>query len=99
MQGYTDVARARSRSPLGDAARGSRRNEERVSFRITRTAKASWQGTDSDGGGRLALGSGAFEWRYLLRARVEDVERATNPEELKARLRAHLPQRGIAVGR
>jgi osmotically inducible protein OsmC len=37
-----------------------------------------------DGGGRLSLGSGAFEGPFSLKARVEDVERATNPEELIA---------------
>jgi osmotically inducible protein OsmC len=53
-----------------------------VSFRVTRRADASWQGTVLDGGGRIALGSGAFEGPFTLKARVEDVERATNPEEL-----------------
>jgi osmotically inducible protein OsmC len=37
-----------------------------------------------EGGGRLELGSGAFEGPFTLRARVEEVERATNPEELIA---------------
>jgi osmotically inducible protein OsmC len=36
----------------------------------------------AEGGGRLALGSGAYEGPFNLKARVEDVERATNPEEL-----------------
>jgi osmotically inducible protein OsmC len=53
-----------------------------VSIRVTRNAQASWQGTVPDGGGRIALGSGAFEGPFTLKARVEDVERATNPEEL-----------------
>lgn len=53
-----------------------------MSVRVTRTAQASWQGTVADGGGRIGLGSGAFEGPFTLRARVEDVERATNPEEL-----------------
>jgi lipoyl-dependent peroxiredoxin len=53
-----------------------------VSFRVTRKAQASWQGTVPDGGGRISLGSGAFEGPFTLRARIEDVERATNPEEL-----------------
>jgi lipoyl-dependent peroxiredoxin len=55
-----------------------------LSFRVTRGSQASWQGTVSDGGGRIALGSGAYEGAFTLRARVEDVERATNPEELIA---------------
>jgi osmotically inducible protein OsmC len=53
-----------------------------MSFRVTRRAEASWQGTVPDGGGRIALGSGAFEGPFTLKARVEDVERSTNPEEL-----------------
>ena len=53
-----------------------------MSFRVTRSAEASWQGTVPDGGGRIALGSGAFEGPFTLKARVEDVERSTNPEEL-----------------
>jgi osmotically inducible protein OsmC len=53
-----------------------------MGFRVTRSAQASWQGTVSEGGGRLELGSGAFEGPFTLKARVEDVERATNPEEL-----------------
>jgi len=53
-----------------------------VSFRITRRAHASWQGTVADGDGRIELGSRAFEGPFSLRARTEEVERATNPEEL-----------------
>ena len=53
-----------------------------MSFRVVRTAQASWQGTVPEGGGRIGFGSGAFEGPFTLRARVEDVERATNPEEL-----------------
>ena len=53
-----------------------------MSVRVTRTAKASWQGDLADGGGRIGLGSGAYEGPFTLRARVEDVERSTNPEEL-----------------
>jgi lipoyl-dependent peroxiredoxin len=53
-----------------------------LGIRVTRSAEASWEGTVQEGGGRLALGSGAFEGPFTLRARVEDVDRATNPEEL-----------------
>lgn len=53
-----------------------------MGIRVTRTAQASWQGTVPEGGGRLAVGSGAYEGPFTLKARVEDVERATNPEEL-----------------
>jgi osmotically inducible protein OsmC len=53
-----------------------------MSVRVTRTAQASWQGDLTDGGGRIGVGSGAYEGPFTLRARVEDVERSTNPEEL-----------------
>lgn len=53
-----------------------------MSVRVTRRSEASWQGTVPDGGGRIALGSGAFEGPFTLKARVESVERGTNPEEL-----------------
>lgn len=55
-----------------------------MSFRVTRRSRASWTGTVAEGGGRLELGSGAFEGPFSLRARVDDVERASNPEELIA---------------
>jgi lipoyl-dependent peroxiredoxin len=58
--------------------------EENVSVRVTRRSQASWQGTVPEGGGRITLGSGAFDGPFTLRARVESVERATNPEELIA---------------
>ena len=53
-----------------------------MSFRITRTAQASWSGTVAEGGGRLGLGSGAFEGPFTLKARIEDGQRSANPEEL-----------------
>ncbi len=57
-----------------------------MAFRVVRTAQASWQGALPDGSGRIAVGSGAFDGPYSLRARVEarveDGARATNPEEL-----------------
>jgi osmotically inducible protein OsmC len=52
------------------------------SFKVTRTAQASWSGTVPEGGGRLALGSGAFEGPFTLRARVEEGVSGANPEEL-----------------
>ena len=55
-----------------------------MGFRVTRKAQASWQGNVEAGGGRLALGSGAFEGPYSLKARVEEGTAATNPEELIA---------------
>jgi lipoyl-dependent peroxiredoxin len=53
-----------------------------MSVRVTRTAKATWQGDLAQGGGRIGVGSGAYEGPFTLRARVDDVERSTNPEEL-----------------
>jgi lipoyl-dependent peroxiredoxin len=53
-----------------------------LGLRLTRTADASWSGTVPDGGGHIALGSGAFEGRFTLKARVEDGQPGTNPEEL-----------------
>jgi osmotically inducible protein OsmC len=53
-----------------------------MSIRVIRQAQASWQGTVPDGGGRLALGSGAFEGPFTLRARVEEGVHSANPEEL-----------------
>lgn len=55
-----------------------------MSVRVSRTAQASWQGTVPEGGGRISLGSGAYEGDFTLRARVEDVDHGTNPEELIA---------------
>jgi osmotically inducible protein OsmC len=55
-----------------------------LSVRVTRSAEVSWQGTVPDGGGTIAVASGAFQGPFTLRARVEDVERSTNPEELIA---------------
>ena len=59
-----------------------------VRVRVTRTAQASWQGDLGEGGGRIGVGSGAYEGPFTLRARVEDVERSTNPEELIAAAQA-----------
>jgi lipoyl-dependent peroxiredoxin len=53
-----------------------------LSFRVIRTAEATWQGTASEGNGRIEVGSGAFEGPYSLRARTEEGVHATNPEEL-----------------
>ena len=53
-----------------------------MAVKIVRSAQASWSGTVPDGGGRLALGSGAFEGPFTLRARVEDGQSGANPEEL-----------------
>ncbi len=48
---------------------------------IKRHATATWEGTVARGGGRLGLGSGAFDGPFTAKARVEDTD-GTNPEEL-----------------
>ena len=56
-----------------------------MSVRISRSAQASWQGTVPEGGGRIALDSGAYEGEFTLQNRVaEEVHNRTNPEELIA---------------
>ena len=55
-----------------------------MSVRVTRSAEVSWQGNVPDGGGTIAVASGALRGPFTLRARVEDVQRSTNPEELIA---------------
>ena len=47
----------------------------------TRTAHAEWDGSLSEGSGRMAFGSGAFEGPYSFKSRMEDGS-GTNPEEL-----------------
>jgi osmotically inducible protein OsmC len=51
---------------------------------ISRHAQATWKGTVAEGGGEIALGSGALKGPFTLHARVADVDGATNPEELMA---------------
>jgi osmotically inducible protein OsmC len=47
----------------------------------TRNAHAEWNGSIAEGGGTMALGSGAFEGKYSFKSRMEDGP-GTNPEEL-----------------
>jgi lipoyl-dependent peroxiredoxin len=49
-----------------------------------RRSHAAWEGGAEDGGGTIALGSGAFEGAYSLRGRITEGSRETNPEELVA---------------
>ena len=49
-----------------------------------RTANAMWEGTINEGGGRMSLGSGAFEGAYSFQSRFGEGENGTNPEELIA---------------
>lgn len=53
-----------------------------MAMKLIRKAEASWQGDVPTGAGRLALGSGAYEGPFTLRARVEEGVRSPNPEEL-----------------
>ena len=46
-----------------------------------REAEARWEGSLTDGGGTMALGSGAFEGQYSYGSRFEEGV-GTNPEEL-----------------
>jgi lipoyl-dependent peroxiredoxin len=48
----------------------------------TRKAEAEWEGNLAEGRGKLKVGSGAFEGPYSFKARFEEGESATNPEEL-----------------
>ena len=47
-----------------------------------RKADAEWKGNLAEGGGRLKVGSGAFEGPYSFKSRFEEGQSATNPEEL-----------------
>ncbi len=48
----------------------------------THHAEAEWKGNLAQGGGRVKLGSGAFEGPYSFKSRFEEGQAATNPEEL-----------------
>lgn len=50
---------------------------------INRKAEAVWNGSVTEGNGKIKLGSGAFEGAYSFNSRFGD-EVATNPEELIA---------------
>ena len=49
---------------------------------LMRKAEAEWKGNLIQGNGRLAVGSGAFDFPYSFKARFEDGHPGTNPEEL-----------------
>ncbi len=54
-------------------------------MQFTRKAEAEWNGSITEGKGKVKLGSGAFEGAYSFKSRFsEDEENATNPEELIA---------------
>jgi lipoyl-dependent peroxiredoxin len=49
-----------------------------------RSATAKWQGSIKEGGGEMALGSGAFSGPYSFQSRFGEGETGTTPEELIA---------------
>jgi lipoyl-dependent peroxiredoxin len=51
---------------------------------INRRAEAEWNGSVTEGNGKIKLGSGAFEGAYSFNSRFGDDTKATNPEELIA---------------
>ncbi len=51
---------------------------------INRRAEAEWNGSVTEGTGKIKLGSGAFEGAYSFNSRFGDDTKATNPEELIA---------------
>ncbi|MBX7061618.1 MAG: OsmC family protein [Pyrinomonadaceae bacterium] len=51
---------------------------------IKRTSEAKWNGSVTEGGGEVKLGSGAFAGPYSFNSRFGDDTKATNPEELIA---------------
>jgi len=57
------------------------RKDARRRHMATRTAEALWEGNLREGGGRVKLGSGAYEGPYSFRSRFEEGP-GTNPEEL-----------------
>ncbi len=47
-------------------------------------ADATWNGTITEGDGKMRLGNGAYEGPYSFKSRFEGDESGTNPEELIA---------------
>src|ERR1700750_618869 len=63
----------------------------------TRTASAEWQGDFKRGGGKVAVGSGAFDLPYNFSGRFEDGT-GTNPEELVGAAHASCFAMALSVG-
>jgi lipoyl-dependent peroxiredoxin len=63
----------------------------------TRKATAQWSGDLQDGGGTMALGSGAFEGQYSYKSRFEEGA-GTNPEELIAAAHAGCFTMALSLG-
>jgi osmotically inducible protein OsmC len=79
----TALAAAERREALsaGHDARRRQGTRRRRHAMPTRNAHAEWNGSIGEGGGTMALGSGAFEGPYSFKSRMEDGA-GTNPEEL-----------------
>jgi osmotically inducible protein OsmC len=63
----------------------------------TRKAEAVWEGNLREGGGRVKLGSGAYEGPYSFRSRFEEGT-GTNPEELIAAAHAGCFSMALSAG-
>ena len=63
----------------------------------TRNASAEWQGDFKRGGGKVAVGSGAFDLPYNFSGRFEDGG-GTNPEELLGAAHAACYAMALSVG-
>jgi osmotically inducible protein OsmC len=63
----------------------------------TRKAEAEWNGSLREGGGRVKLGSGAFEGKYSFASRFEEAG-GTNPEELIAAAHAGCFSMALSAG-
>jgi osmotically inducible protein OsmC len=63
----------------------------------TRNASAEWQGDFKRGGGKVAVGSGAFDLPYNFSGRFEDGT-GTNPEELVGAAHASCFAMALSVG-
>jgi lipoyl-dependent peroxiredoxin len=64
---------------------------------LARTSEAEWKGDLPHGGGRVKLGSGAFEGPYTFKSRLESGP-GTNPEELIAAAHAGCFSMAFALG-
>ena len=63
----------------------------------TRTANATWDGTLTDGDGKMEFGDGAFSGSYSAKSRFEEGE-GTNPEELIAAAHAGCYSMALSLG-
>ena len=62
-----------------------------------RNAKARWEGSLTEGGGTISLGTGAWEGPYSFQSRFEEGD-GTNPEELIAAAHAGCYSMALTVG-